>query len=49
MDSDIIQIEVLKAIWIQEYIPEISFSDGEIQDVDTESFLKNSKHPEIHK
>lgn len=49
VNSDIIQIEVLKAVWIQDYTLEISFSDGKIQKVDFGNFLKKSKHPEIQK
>lgn len=49
LEKDIIQLEVLKATWIQDYLLEISFSDGKIQKVDFAQFLKNSKHPEIQK
>ena len=49
LDNDIIQIEVLKAEWIRDYLLEIRFTDGKIQKVDFEQFLKNSKHPEIQK
>lgn len=49
LDNDIIQIEVLKAEWIRDYLLEIRFTDGKIQKVDFGQFLKNSKHPEIQK
>ncbi len=49
MNHDVIQIEVIKANWIRDYLIEITFSDGKIQHVDFESFLKKSKHPEIQK
>ncbi|MDP2040541.1 MAG: DUF2442 domain-containing protein [Algoriphagus sp.] len=49
MDNDIIQIEVLKAEWIRDYLLEIRFTDEKIQHVDFEQFLKNSKHPGIQK
>ena len=42
-------VEVISAEYLDGYRLAIGFSDGHVQDVDFEPFLRRSLHPEISK
>ncbi len=42
-------VEVMKAAYLGGYRLSIEFSDGHVQEVDFELFLRRSAHPEISK
>lgn len=42
-------VSIDKAVHLNDYLIELHFSDGKVQKVDFEKFLKSSSHPEINK